>query len=52
MTKIKPLKIMNFQGFLLFFANKRGRKGAKLKNTIQRFYEFTLHILRSMGVYF
>nr|DAK91304.1 MAG TPA: hypothetical protein [Caudoviricetes sp.] len=34
MIKIQPLKIQYFQGLLLFCANKRGRKGAKLKNTI------------------
>ena len=52
MIKIQPLEILDFQGLLLFCANERGKKGAKLKNTIQRFYKFTLHILCSVGVYF
>ena len=34
MTKIQPLEILDFQGLLLFCTNERGKKGAKLKNTI------------------
>mgnify|MGYP001645320543 CR=1 FL=1 len=34
MTKKQPLEILDFQGLLLFCANERGKKGAKLKNTI------------------